>query len=198
VTYYSPFGGTVLEKKIQEGMYINEGTIMFEIADFSTLWNIAEVYESDISSIAIGGSVKLNVASYPGETFEGKVSFIYPVINPQTRTIKIRTVVANGKYKLKPNMYGETYFESGAKTGITVPMGAVLLTGQRNLVYVKKSPGHFEAREVKIGSKLDGSYEILGGLSVGEEIAASGGYLIDSESQLRGLNNDPHKNMKMN
>ena len=198
VTYYSPFGGTVLEKKIQEGMYINEGTIMFEIADLSTLWNIAEVYESDISSIAVGGSVKLNVASYPGETFEGKVSFIYPVINPQTRTIKIRTVVANGKYKLKPNMYGETYFESSAKTGITVPMEAVLLTGQRNLVYVKKSPGHFEAREVKLGSKLDGRYEILGGLSVGEEIAASGGYLIDSESQLRGINNDQHKNMKMN
>jgi Cu(I)/Ag(I) efflux system membrane fusion protein len=198
VTYYSPFGGTVLEKKIQEGIYINEGTIMFEIADLSTLWNIAEVYESDISSIAVGGSVKLNVASYPGETFEGKVSFIYPVINPQTRTIKIRTVVANGKYKLKPNMYGETYFESGTKTGITVPMEAVLLTGERNLVYVKKSAGHFEAREVKLGSKLDGRYEILGGLSVGEEIAASGGYLIDSESQLRGINNDQHKNMKMN
>jgi Cu(I)/Ag(I) efflux system membrane fusion protein len=95
-------------------------------------------------------------------------------------------------------MYGETIFEAKTKTGITVPMEAVLLTGQRNLVYVKMSPGHFEAREVQLGSKLDGRYEILGGLSVGEEIAASGGYLIDSESQLRGLNNDPHKNMKMN
>jgi Cu(I)/Ag(I) efflux system membrane fusion protein len=197
ITYYSPFAGTVLEKKVQEGMYINEGAIMFETADLSTLWNIAEVYESDISSIVVGGRVKLSVSSYPGESFEGRVSFIYPVINPQTRTVKVRTVVANTKYKLKPNMYGETYFESGARTGIAVPMEAVLLTGKRNLVYVKKSQGHFEAREVQIGSKLDGRYEILSGLSVGEEIAASGGYLIDSESQLRGLNNDPHKNMKM-
>ena len=98
--------------------------------------------------------------------------------------------MANTKYKLKPNMYGDTYFEAGTKTGITVPMEAVLLTGKRNLVYVKKSPGHFEAREVQLGNKIDGRYEILAGLSAGEEIVASGGYLIDSESQLRGLNNN--------
>jgi membrane fusion protein, copper/silver efflux system len=198
ITYYSPFSGTVLEKKIQEGMYINEGTVMFEITDFSTLWNIAEVYETDVNSIAVGGKVKVSVSSYPGEMFEGRVSFIYPVINPQTRTIKVRTVVANAKGKLKPNMYGETYFESGAKTGITVPMEAVLFTGKRNLVYVKKSAGHFEAREVQVGARLEGRYEILSGLSAGEEIAASGGYLIDSESQLRGLNSDKNMNMKMN
>ena len=194
VTYHSPFSGTVLEKKVQEGMYINEGTILYEVADFSRLWNIAEVYEPDISSIAIGGNVKVNVASYPGESFPGKVSFIYPVVNPQTRTVKVRTVVANTKNELKPNMYGETYFVSNGRTVIAVPIEAVLLTGRRNLVYVKKSAGHFEAREVQLGSRVAGKYEILGGLSAGEEIAASGGYLIDSESQLRGLNNDTHKN----
>jgi membrane fusion protein, copper/silver efflux system len=198
IIYYSPFSGTVLEKKIQEGMYINEGTVMFEITDFSTLWNIAEVYETDVNSIAVGGKVKVSVSSYPGETFEGRVSFIYPVINPQTRTIKVRTVVSNAKGKLKPNMYGETFFESGKKTGITVPIEAVLLTGKRDLVYVKKSAGHFEAREVQVGARIEGRYEILSGLSVGEEIAASGGYLIDSESQLRGLNSDKNMNMKMN
>ena len=197
VTYYSPFGGTVLDKKVQEGMYINEGTIMFEIADLNTLWNIAEVYESDLSSIAVGSKVKVGISSYPGETFEGRVSFIYPVINPQTRTVKIRSVVSNAKNKLKPNMYGETYFEAGAKIGITVPMEAVLLTGKRNIVYVLKSPGHFEAHEVMLGNKVDGRYEILGGLSAGDEIAASGGYLIDSESQLRGMNNNANMNMKM-
>jgi Cu(I)/Ag(I) efflux system membrane fusion protein len=198
ITYYSPFSGTVLEKKVQEGMYINEGTILFEIADLNTLWNIAEVYESDISSIAVGGRVKVSAASYPGEMFEGKVSFIYPVINPQTRTIKVRTVVANAKYKLKPNMYGETVFESGVKRGITVPAEAVLLTGVRNLVYVVKSAGRFEAREVKLGGKVGGRYVVLSGLSAGEEIAASGGYLIDSESQLRGLKSDKNMKMKMN
>jgi membrane fusion protein, copper/silver efflux system len=198
VTYYSPFSGTVLEKKIQEGMYINEGAIIFEIADVNTLWNIAEVYEADINAIAAGGRVRLTVGAYPGEVFDGRVSFIYPVINPQTRTVKVRTVVGNAGYKLKPNMYGETIFESGGKTGIVVPMEAVLLTGKRNLVYVKKSAGHFEAREVMIGSKVGDKYEILSGLSAGDEIAASGGYLIDSESQLRGINSDEHSKMKMN
>ncbi|MDR3610304.1 MAG: efflux RND transporter periplasmic adaptor subunit [Ignavibacteriaceae bacterium] len=193
LTYYSPYSGTVLEKKVQEGMYVNEGTILFELSDLSTLWNIAEVYESDINSIAAGGRVKLNIASYPGEVFEGKVSFIYPVINPQTRTIKVRSIIPNPKNRLKPNMYGEAYFAGGSRTGITVPLEAVLLTGKRNIVYVKVSAGHFEAREVQVGSRIDGRYEILSGLSSGEEIAASGGYLIDSESQLRGINNNEHK-----
>jgi Cu(I)/Ag(I) efflux system membrane fusion protein len=186
ITYYSPYSGTVLEKKILEGTYINEGTILYELADLSTLWNIADVYESDLKSITAGSRIKLSIPSFPGEIFEGKVSFIYPVINPQTRTVKVRSVITNPKNKLKPNMYGETFFESGTKTGIIVPMEAVLLTGKRNLVYVKTSSGHFEAREVQLGLRLQNKYEILSGLSEGEEIAASGGYLIDSESQLRG------------
>jgi len=191
VTYYSPYSGTVLEKKILEGTYINEGSILYELADLSTLWNIADVYESDLKSINTGSKIKLSIPSFPGETFEGKVSFIYPVINPQTRTIKVRSVIPNPKYKLKPNMYGETFFESGTKTGIIVPMEAVLLTGKRNLVYIKTSAGHFEAREVQIGQRLHDKYEILSGLSEGEEIAISGGYLIDSESQLKGTSAMP-------
>lgn len=186
ITYYSPYSGTVIEKKITEGTYINEGTILYELADLSTLWNIADVYESDLKSITPGSRIKLTIPSFPGEIFEGKVTFIYPVINPQTRTIKVRSIITNTKNKLKPNMYGETFFESGTKTGIIVPMEAVLLTGKRNLVYIKTSPGHFEAREVQLGMRLHDKYEILSGLSEGEEIAASGGYLIDSESQLRG------------
>ena len=188
ITYYSPYSGTVLEKKIVEGAYINEGTILYELADLSSLWNIADVYQSDLKSITAGSKIKLSISSFPGEIFEGKVSFIYPVINPQTRTIKVRSVIPNRNYKLKPNMYGETFFESGVKTGIIVPMDAVLLTGKRNLVYVKTSAGHFEARQVQLGLRLQNKYEILSGLSEGEEIAASGSYLIDSESQLRGTN----------
>jgi Cu(I)/Ag(I) efflux system membrane fusion protein len=194
ITYYSPFSGTVLEKKVQEGIYVNEGTALFEVTDLSTLWNVAEVYESDISAIGVGGRIKLSIGSYPGEMFEGRVSFIYPVINPQTRTIKIRSVIPNVKNKLKPNMYGESYFVGGSKSGILVPLESVLLTGKRNLVYVKVSAGHFEAREVQIGGKIGDKYEIVKGLMAGEEIAVSGGYLIDSESQLRGSNTS----MKMN
>jgi len=184
ITYNSPYNGTVLEKKIQEGSYINEGTILYELADLSTLWNIADVYESDLKSINTGSKIKVSLPSFPGEIFEGKVSFIYPVINPQTRTIKVRSVLPNPKDKLKPNMYGESFFESSTKTGIIVPMEAVLLTGKRNLVYVRTSPGHFEAREVQLGLRLHDKYEIISGLSEGDEIASSGGYLIDSESQL--------------
>ena len=189
ITYYSPYSGSVLEKKVVEGTYINEGSILYELADLSNLWNIADVYESDLKSITPGSRIKLTIPSFAGEIFEGKVSFIYPVVNPQTRTIKVRSVIANPKNKLKPNMYGETFFESGTKTGIIVPMEAVLLTGKRNLVYIKTSPGHFEAREVHLGLRLHDKFEILSGLSEGEEIASSGGYLIDSESQLRGIQN---------
>ncbi|MDP3830094.1 MAG: efflux RND transporter periplasmic adaptor subunit, partial [Ignavibacteriaceae bacterium] len=91
LTYYSPVSGTVIEKKVQEGMYVNEGTAIYELAELSTLWNIAEVNESDLSAIKIGSKVKLKLKAYPGEEFAGKVTFIYPVINPQTRTVKVRS-----------------------------------------------------------------------------------------------------------
>jgi Cu(I)/Ag(I) efflux system membrane fusion protein len=185
LTYYSPVSGTVIEKKVQEGMYVNEGTAIYEIAELSTLWNIAEVNETDLSSIKIGNKVKLKLKAYSGEEFKGKVTFIYPVVNPQTRTVKVRSEFSSQNNKLKPQMYGETVFSYDAGNGLLVPADAVIFSGNRNVVWIKTSDGMFEARNVQLGLKFGDKYQVLSGLNEGDEVAASGGFLIDSESQLK-------------
>lgn len=185
LTYYSPISGTVIEKKIQEGMYVNEGTVIYEIAELSTLWNIAEVNESDLSTVKVGSKVKLILKAYPGEEFTGRVTFIYPVVNSQTRTVKVRSEFSSQNSKLKPQMYGETIFSTDAGTGLLVPADAVIFSGNRNVVWVKTSDGMFEARKVQLGQKFGDQYQILSGINEGDEVAASGGFLIDSESQLK-------------
>lgn len=185
LTYYSPVSGTVIEKKVQEGMYVNEGTAIYEVAELSTLWNIAEVNETDLSTVKLGSKVKLKLKAYPGEEFTGRVTFIYPVINPQTRTVKIRSEFSSQSNKLKPQMYGETIFSTDAGTGLLIPAEAVIFSGNRNVVWVKTSDGMFEARNVELGQKFGDKYQLISGLSEGDEVAASGGFLIDSESQLK-------------
>lgn len=185
LTYYSPVNGTVIEKKVQEGMYVNEGTTVYEVAELSTLWNIAEVNETDISTINVGSNVKLKLKAYPGEEFTGKVTFIYPVINSQTRTVKIRSQFSSQNNKLKPQMYGETTFSADAGKGLLVPADAIIFSGNNNVVWVKTSDGMFEARSVELGQKFGDKYQVLSGLNENDEVAASGGFLIDSESQLR-------------
>ena len=186
MTYYSPASGLVIDKTIVKGSYVSEGTTLYEISEISTLWNIAEVYESDAGHIAIGESATLSTAAYPDKTFRATVALIYPVVNPQSRTVKVRLIVGNESGKLRPNMYTETVFRQMKGRSLSVPVGAVLVTGKRNLVYVKaEHENHFEAREVGLGSRFDGKYEITSGLVEGEEVVTEGGYLIDSESQLK-------------
>jgi membrane fusion protein, copper/silver efflux system len=185
LTYYSPVSGTVIEKKVQEGMYVSEGTSVYEVAELSTLWNIAEVNESDLSTIKLGSNAKLKLKAYPGEEFMGKVTFIYPLINAQTRTVKIRSEFSSQNNKLKPQMYGETIFFADAGKGLLVPEDAIIFSGNRNVVWIKTSDGMFEARNVQLGQKFGDKYQVLSGIGEGDEVAASGGFLIDSESQLK-------------
>ena len=185
LTYFSPVSGTVIEKKVQEGMYVNEGTAIYEVAELSTLWNIAEINETDLSTVKVGSKVKLKLKAYPGEEFTGRVTFIYPVINPQTRTVKVRSEFSSLNNKLKPQMYGETIFSADAGTGLLIPADAIIFTGNRSVVWIKTSDGMFEARDVNVGSRFGEKYQILSGLTKGDEVAASGGFLIDSESQLK-------------
>ncbi len=185
LTYYSPISGTVIEKKVQEGVYVNEGSEIYDVADLSTLWNIADVYETDLSKIKIGSPVKLHLRAYPGEEFNGRVTFIYPVVNSQTRAIKVRSEFSSYGGKLKPQMYGETVFNYAGGEGILVPSDAVIIAGERAVVWTKTGDGMFEARSVQIGNRFGDKYQILSGLNEGDEIAATGGFLIDSESQLK-------------
>jgi Cu(I)/Ag(I) efflux system membrane fusion protein len=186
ITYHSPATGIVIDKKIVEGIYVAEGTPLYDVSDISTLWNIADVYESDASHIRVGERATLALASYPDQTFPATVSLIYPVVNPQSRTVKVRLTVNNADDKLKPNMYTETVFQRKKDKSLTVPVSAVLITGKRNLVYIKtEHENHFEAREIGIGTRFNGKYEVTWGLVEGEEVVSEGGYLIDSESQLK-------------
>lgn len=185
LTYFSPISGTVIEKKVQEGVYVNEGTAIYDVAELSTLWNIAEVYESNLSNVKVGNAVKLHLRAYPGEEFNGRVTFIYPVINSQTRTVKVRSEFSNYHGKLKPQMYGETVFNNAGGQGLLVPSDAVIIAGKRAVVWVKAGDGMFEVHSVQIGNRFGDKYQILSGINEGDEIAATGGFLIDSESQLK-------------
>jgi membrane fusion protein, copper/silver efflux system len=189
LSYYSPISGTVIEKKVEEGIYVNEGSEIYDIADLSTVWNTVDVFEKDLSSVKIGSRVALKLQAYPGEIFEGKVSYIYPVVNSQTRTIKVRTIFSNNSGKLKPQMYGQTIFESDFGSGLVVPEDAVLFTGKRTVVWIKTPDGMYIQRDVTVGIKFNNEYQVLSGLKEGEEVAATGGFLLDSESQLKGTSN---------
>ncbi|MFA6439457.1 MAG: efflux RND transporter periplasmic adaptor subunit [Bacteriovoracaceae bacterium] len=194
ITYHSPASGIIIDKKIVEGIYVAEGTSLYDVSDVSTLWNIADVYESDAAHIRVGERAELSIASYPDQTFPASVSLIYPVVNPQSRTVKVRLTVNNAAEKLKPNMYTETVFQRKKGKSLTVPVSAVLITGKRNLVYIKaEHENHFEAREIGIGTRFNGKYEVTWGLIEGEEVVSEGGYLIDSESQLKTGSGSGHQ-----
>jgi Cu(I)/Ag(I) efflux system membrane fusion protein len=194
ITYYSPAGGVIMDKKIVKGAYVSEGTTLYEISDISTLWNIAEVYESEAGDIRVGESADLSLEAYPDRTFPAKVALVYPIVNPQARTVKVRLIVDNASGKLKPNMYTGTTFKRKKGKSLTVPVGAVLRTGKRNLVYVQADhENRFEAREVGLGSRFKDKYEITWGLAEGERVVTEGGYLIDSESQLKSGGGAAHQ-----
>lgn len=193
LTYYSPVSGIIIEKNIQNGIYVNEGSKLFEIGDLSNLWNIADVFEKDIHNVKVGSKVKITLRSFPGETFDGVVTLIYPMVNSQTRTIKVRSEIVNKGNKLKPQMYGETTFELGSSAGLFIPETAVLQTGKRNIVWLRTDDGMFESREVKIGSKFNNMYQVIEGLKENDEVVAKGAYLVDSESQLQTGNSPSHQ-----
>jgi membrane fusion protein, copper/silver efflux system len=183
---YTPLSGVVIEKVVQEGQYVNVGDPLFNIADLSTVWVEVEVYENEFTNIKIGQVVEIMSQSYPGKTFRGRVSFIYPFLDPKTRTVKARVVIPNPGLKLKPDMFVNAAVKVPLGSAIVVPVAAVIDTGQRQVVWVEMKPGMFEPREVKVGVKSGDSIQILSGLKAGEKVASSGGYLIDSEAQLKG------------
>jgi Cu(I)/Ag(I) efflux system membrane fusion protein len=167
ITYYSPYSGTVLEKKINEGAYVNEGTALYEIADLSTVWNITEAYTSDLSYLKTGDEADMTVQAYPGEVFKGKVTFIYPVANSESRTVKVRSEFVNKGNKLKPQMFTETSFARSIPESIVIPDEAVIIAGDRNVVWVRVGDNSFKPRNVQLGAKFGDEYQVLSGLKAG-------------------------------
>ena len=184
----SPVDGVVLDKPAVEGMRFMPGEMLFRIADLSTVWLLVDVYEQDMDWIKSGQTVSVHINAYPNRAFNGRISFIYPTMNPETRTAKVRIELPNTLGLLKPGIYGSVAITSGDGQAerLAVPDSAVLDSGPRQIVLIRLDEGHFEPRLVKLGRKTDGYVEVLEGIANGENVVTSANFLIDAESNLKG------------
>lgn len=185
LTVYAPRSGYIFKTHIAHGMTINPGMVLYEIADLSVVWILADLYEQDIPFVKPGQKAVATLDAYPGKKWTGKVSLIYPFVEEKTRTNKARIVFPNPKALLKPGMYASVEIHVPIGRRVTVPETAVMETGERQLVFVKKSKGAFEPREVVAGVSFEGKREILSGLKPGEEVVTAANFLLDSESRLK-------------
>ena len=185
----SPVEGYVVAKNALVGVAAQPGTVLFQVADLSTVWVTAEVYEQDISRIHVGQRARLELNAFPGEMHTGKVQFVYPTLDAANRTLKARLEFKNAfdrtGPRLRPGMYGTIHLDLPATTGLMVPAEAVVDTGEMQYLFVAKDGGHFEPRTVKIGARLKDRIEVLSGVAEGETIVTTGNFLVDSESRLR-------------
>lgn len=185
-------GGIVVSKNVNQGDYVSTGTILFDIADLSRVWAVFDAYESDLSFLKVGDKLEYTLQSLPGKTFSGKVSFINPILDPSTRTAKVRVETTNPGMELMPGMYADALVNAPLKqykNEIVIPRSAVLWTGKRSIVYVKQ-PGTetpaYLLREVELGPSLGDSYVALSGIEDGDEIVTNGAFTIDASAQLAG------------
>ena len=187
VTIHSPASGVVVIRKATEGRYFKSGKRMYKIADLSTVWVDVEIYEYDLPWIHQGMTAEMELPYAPGKRFHGKVLYIYPYLNPQTRTATLRLEFPNPNYELKLDMYANVYLKSTvSQESLVIPQESLIRSGVRNLVFISLGKGRFEPREVQLGLEgNDNQYQVLEGLKEGEEIVTSGQFMLDSESRLR-------------
>jgi RND family efflux transporter MFP subunit len=183
---HSPSGGIVVKKHVKEGMYVKPGMNLYTIGDISRIWVYADIYEYELGWIKTGQEAEITLLAYPGKVFNGRVSFIYPFMEPKTRTVKVRLEFDNKDRELKPDMYANVTIKSRiGKDSIAVPTEAVLLSGERSVVILARGDGKFSPRDVTLGAEAEGYYEVIKGLEEGEEVVISAHFLIDSESRLK-------------
>lgn len=181
---YSPADGFVISRNAYERQRVTPETELYTIADLSTVWVVADIYEYEAPAIAIGQKATVRLSYVPGRTFRGKISYISPQVDTVTRTLKVRVELDNRSLTLKPDMYAEIAFEIDYGEGMSVPEEAVLNSGTEQIVFVARGNGYFEPRTVRIGQKVADRFIVLGGLRPGEKVVTSGNFLIDSESRL--------------
>ena len=185
VTVFSRTAGVVTARNIVPGKYIEAGTDLYELVDLSTVWINADVYEYEIPLIAVGQEARVELSSLPGDALNGKVAYIYPYLNEQTRTARVRIEFANADGKLKPGMYATVAISVDLGDRLVVDDGAVLFTGTRSIVFVDKGDGLLEPRNVTTGESVDGVTIVQSGLAEGDKVVTSGNFLVDSESRLK-------------
>lgn len=181
----SPVSGFVVEKNVLQGERVMAGTAIYKIADLSSVWMDGEVYEQDLPLIRLGQRAEAQLQAIPGATFAGTVAYIYPTLNPDTRTVRVRVQLSNENHRLKPGMFATLrLFATAGRSVLSVPRSAVLSTGERNLVFVKRADGMLEPRPVEIGVASSDRIEILRGLAGGDTVVTSATFLVDAESNL--------------
>jgi RND family efflux transporter MFP subunit len=185
VTFRSPVTGTIVEKMAVEGMRVMAGQTLFRVADLSVVWVEADVPEQDMAIVRIGQAARVTLESFPDEPLLGKTTYVYPTVNEQTRTAKVRFQFANRNGRLKPGMFATVYLTGRETSGLTVPADAVLDAGRDQLVFVALGEGRFEPRPVTVGRRTREEVEIAEGLTEGEQVATGAAFFLDSESQLR-------------
>lgn len=187
LTFRSPVRGVVIEKSVLGGQRIMAGETVYRIADLSTVWLEGEIFERDLSSVRLGLSVVAEFTALPGEPRTGRITYIYPTLNPETRTARVRVELANPRLALKPGMYATFRFAAATGPVLSVPRSAVLSTGKRDLVFVRLPNGSLVARDVVFGLATDERIEILSGLTPTDTVVASATFLVDAESNLSTL-----------
>ena len=185
---HSDISGYVVQKMAYQGMRVTPADTLYDIADLSHLWVLADVYEYNLPSIALGTEGHINVASIPNREWKGRVTYIAPTVEERTRTIKVRLEVDNVRGDLKPDMYADVFLHVDLGEGLVVPDGAVINAGDRRLVFLDRGEGRFEPREVKLGTKVNGSgVQVISGLAAGDRVVTAANFLLDSESSLKAV-----------
>ena len=200
VNIHANTSGVVIAKNVNQGDYINQGSVLYTISNLSKLWAIFDAYETDLPFLKVGDQLEYTLQSIPGKVYKGRVAFINPIIDANSRTAKIRVEADNRDRNLKPEMYATAQITAplkGYDKEIIIPKSAVLWTGKRSIVYVKQpntSTPAFKLREVVLGPSLGDQYVIMSGLENGEEIVTNGAFTVDASAQLEGkvsmMNND--------
>jgi len=186
LAFRSPVGGVVLEKKAVAGMRFSPGEALYQIADVSAVWVLADVFERDIGLVKVGQKVNVTIDAYPDKVFVGTIAYVYPTLKAETRTVPIRIELANPGGLLKPAMYANVELAVGGHAKVaTVPISAVIDSGTRQIVLIEKGAGRFEPRAVKLGARSDDYVEVREGVSEGEMVVVAANFLIDAESNLK-------------
>jgi Cu(I)/Ag(I) efflux system membrane fusion protein len=184
----APYGGVILEKKVLEGQRIMAGDPLYQLADLSIVWVEGEVFEQDLSLVKVGEQVEIEFKAWPGKIREGRIVFVQPTVDADTRTARIRVSLDNADGQLKPGMYATVNIRSVATMPVLhVPRSALLSTGERNLVFVKRADGMLEPRDVVPGLATDDRVELKSGVQAGETVVSSATFLVDAESNLGSM-----------
>ncbi|MFZ2309889.1 MAG: efflux RND transporter periplasmic adaptor subunit [Rhodoferax sp.] len=186
LTFRSPASGIVTEKKAVQGMRFMPGEVLYQVSDLSAVWVVADVFEQDIGLVKNGAKARITINAYPDQVFERKVTYVYPTLNAQSRTVPVRVELANPGLLLKPAMFAQVELPvSGRGQALTVPVSAVIDSGTRQIVLVQLGAGRFEPRTVKLGERSDDHVVVREGLKEGEQVVTAANFLIDAESNLQ-------------